>query len=190
FWRSARFLPKVAGSVFCAGSSKRADVRNKKISEETQSGTRLRKAICTSGLTGVIILLVAAFPKVAFSAALRVSGSGNTGPFQTNTALKYENVFTNFGSSYNPSTGVFMAMVKGVYYFHFTAFSIISGGASTNVVLMKNGERSVSIASSAAVLQLEAGDNVHVQLMAGTLVYDDMGYYNSFSGFLLFPITP
>uniref|UniRef100_A0A8C9SEI4 C1q domain-containing protein n=1 Tax=Scleropages formosus TaxID=113540 RepID=A0A8C9SEI4_SCLFO len=152
---------------------------------ETQSGTRLRKAICTSGLTGVIILLVAAFPKVAFSAALRVSGSGNTGPFQTNTALKYENVFTNFGSSYNPSTGVFMAMVKGVYYFHFTAFSIISGGASTNVVLMKNDS-----ASSAAVLQLEAGDNVHVQLMAGTLVYDDMGYYNSFSGFLLFPITP
>ncbi|XP_023691208.1 complement C1q-like protein 3 [Paramormyrops kingsleyae] len=141
-----------------------------------------------------------AVPRVAFSAALRESGSGNIGPFQTDTALKYAKVFTNIGSSYNPSTGIFTAMVKGVYYFRFTAFNNIDGTANTNIVLMKNTERTVSMwdkagqdfndsASTAVVLQLEVGDNVYVQLKSGTYVYDDLGFYNSFSGFLLFPIT-
>ncbi len=44
-------------------------------------------------------------PQVAFSAALRDSGSGNTGPFTTVTPLKYKRVFSNTDNSYNPSTG-------------------------------------------------------------------------------------
>lgn len=44
-------------------------------------------------------------PQVAFSVALRDSGSGNTGPFTTATPLQYKRVFSNTGSSYNPATG-------------------------------------------------------------------------------------
>ncbi|KAJ8344782.1 hypothetical protein SKAU_G00289750 [Synaphobranchus kaupii] len=140
-----------------------------------------------------------ALPKVAFSVALRESGSGNIGPFQTDTVIQYKKIFANIGNYYNPSTGIFTAMVRGVYYLRFAAFNNLDMTANTNVVLMKNGERTVSIwdksgqdandsASNAVVLQLEVGDNVFVQLKANTQVYDDLGYYNSFSGFLLFPV--
>ncbi|KAJ8363056.1 hypothetical protein SKAU_G00118870 [Synaphobranchus kaupii] len=138
-----------------------------------------------------------ALPKVAFSVALRESGSGNIGPFQTDTVIQYKKIFANIGNFYNPSTGIFTAMVRGVYYLRFTAYNDMT--ADTNVVLMKNGERTVSIwdksgqdandsASNAVVLQLEVGDNVFVQLKANNRVFDDLGYYNSFSGFLLFPV--
>lgn len=45
-------------------------------------------------------------PRVAFSAALLDTGSGNTGPFTTAVPLKYKRVFSNTGSSYNPATGM------------------------------------------------------------------------------------
>lgn len=44
-------------------------------------------------------------PQVAFSATLRDSGSGETGPFTTATPLLYKKVFSNAGNCYNPSTG-------------------------------------------------------------------------------------
>lgn len=42
---------------------------------------------------------------MAFSAALRESGSGDTGPFTTATPLQYKRVFSNAGSNYNSATG-------------------------------------------------------------------------------------
>ncbi|XP_014015132.1 complement C1q-like protein 3 [Salmo salar] len=133
--------------------------------------------------------------KVAFSAALRTSGSGYIGPFTTHTPLQYKRVFSNFGSGYNPATGIFTAMVKGVYYFRYTMF--YNGNANAVVALMKNEEFLVSTwdavsgrtedsASNAVIVQLEVGDNVFAQLSANRNVYEDGGNYNTFSGFLLF----
>lgn len=63
---------------------------------------------------------------------------------------------------------------------------------------MKNNERVVTvwdtsstdqhdIGSNAAVLSLEVGDLVYVQLYANRKIFGDSNYnYNSFSGFLLF----
>ncbi|KAL0992789.1 hypothetical protein UPYG_G00098410 [Umbra pygmaea] len=136
-------------------------------------------------------------PNVAFSANLRESGSGDTGPFTTNTPLQYKNVFANTGSSYNPATGIFTATVKGMYYFRFTVMNNLNSTPNSVVCLTKNGQRLVSVwdttgtdahdsGSNAVVLPLEVGDNVYVELQANRVVYDDTMNYNTFSGFLLF----
>ncbi|XP_063048869.1 complement C1q-like protein 2 [Engraulis encrasicolus] len=138
-------------------------------------------------------------PRVAFSAALRDSGGGNVGPFSVATPLKYKRVFSNTGSSYNPSTGVFTAQVKGMYFFRFSMFSNTIGHSNSIVSLMKNGERLTSVwdttgadghdmGSNAVVIAMEMGDNAYVELLANRMVFDEYMNYNTFSGFLLFPM--
>ncbi|XP_044036082.1 complement C1q-like protein 2 [Siniperca chuatsi] len=138
-------------------------------------------------------------PQVAFSAALRESGSGNTGPFTTATPLQYKRVFSNTGNSYNPSTGIFTAVVKGMYFFRFSMFNNLNPVPNSVVSLMKNGQRLTSVwdtsgsdgndmGSNAVVIPLEVGDNVYVELLENRMVYDDGMNYNTFSGFLLFTI--
>ncbi|XP_059204613.1 complement C1q-like protein 2 [Centropristis striata] len=141
--------------------------------------------------------MIGATPQVAFSAALRDSGSGNTGPFTAATPLKYKRVFSNTGNCYNPSTGIFTAVVKGMYFFRFSMFNNLTPTPSSVTSLMKNGVRLTSVwdtsgsdandmGSNAAVIPLEVGDNVYVELAANRLVYDDSMNYNTFGGFLLF----
>ncbi|XP_075942811.1 complement C1q-like protein 2 [Anarhichas minor] len=139
--------------------------------------------------------LTAGKPQVAFSAALMDSGSGNIGPFNTNTPLKYKKVFSNTGNGYNPSTGIFTALVSGTYFFRFSMHN--SHVANSVVSLMKNTERLVSVwdtsgndsndmGSNAVVIALQVGDSVFVELQANREVYDDIMHYNTFTGFLLF----
>ncbi|XP_070991446.1 complement C1q-like protein 3 [Oncorhynchus clarkii lewisi] len=144
--------------------------------------------------------LSTAQPKVAFSAALRDSGGGHIGPFTTNTPLQYKRVFSNTGSSYNPATGIFTAMVRGMYCFRYSMYSNNSGRPNSVVSLMKNSEMLVTTwntddsmnvhesASNAAVVQLEVGDGVYIQLWANRVLYDDRNNYNTFTGFLLFTV--
>lgn len=137
----------------------------------------------------------AASSKIAFTATLESS----VGPPERYTSLKYQRVLTNIGKGYNPATGIFTATVRGVYYFRYTMFNNIVGHPNSVVLLMKNGQRMVSSwdtaggdandsASNAAVLQLEVGDNVYVQLFRNRLLYDDGMFYNTFSGFLLYSL--
>ncbi|KAK6471554.1 complement C1q-like protein 3 [Huso huso] len=144
---------------------------------------------------GSLSICFPALPKIAFSAALVESGSWIIGPFNTDTNLVYKKVFTNIGNCYNPSTGIFTVMVKGVYYFRFSAYN--DGTPNTNAAMFKNSERIVSIwdtvgednedsASNGAVLELQVGDSVYISLHAQRVVYDDINHYNTFSGFLLF----
>ncbi|KAL2091148.1 hypothetical protein ACEWY4_013411 [Coilia grayii] len=142
--------------------------------------------------------LIQGKPKVAFSAALLDSGSGDTGPFSVPTPLMYKMVFSNTGSSYNPSTGIFTAQVKGMYFFRFSMFNNQSPTPSSEVTLMRNGQPLASVSdttgpdphdmgSNAVVIKLDVGDNVYVELGANRIIYDDGTMnYNTFSGFLLF----
>ncbi|XP_051556608.1 complement component 1, q subcomponent-like 4 like [Myxocyprinus asiaticus] len=134
--------------------------------------------------------------KIAFSAALLASGSGQTGPFDTSKTLTYKKVFSNVGDAYDSNTGIFTAPVKGVYYFRFYAHC--HAGRTSAVTLYRNSQSQCSIhswkptsngnASNGIVLTLEKDDQVYTQLWGKTWVYDDASSYTSFSGFILFPL--
>uniref|UniRef100_A0A8C6V6F3 C1q domain-containing protein n=1 Tax=Neogobius melanostomus TaxID=47308 RepID=A0A8C6V6F3_9GOBI len=138
-------------------------------------------------------------PKVAFSAALYETGSGDTGPFNTATPLKYKKVFSNIGSNYSPATGIFTATVKGMYFFRFSMFNNLLSTPNSVVRLMKNSDPVVTVwdvsgsdandmGSNAAAFLLEVGDTVYVELVANRQIYDDGANYNTFTGFLLFTL--
>ncbi|KAI2645119.1 Complement C1q-like protein 4 [Labeo rohita] len=134
--------------------------------------------------------------KVAFSAGLLESGTGNTGPINAAKTLIYKKVFSNIGGAYDSNTGIFTAPKKGAYYFRFYAHS--HGGTNMAVSLLKNGKTQCSVfawkptsngnGSNGVVLTLETGDQIYTQLWANTWVYDDPASYTSFGGFLLFPM--
>ncbi|XDV25905.1 hypothetical protein PO909_029731 [Leuciscus waleckii] len=124
------------------------------------------------------------------------SGDGYIGPFTTEITLTYRNVFTNIGNAYNPVTGVFTAPLKGAYMFRISVFG--QGPTPASVVIFKNGERVVVAddvqaqdrlnSSNGVVLILEVGDVVYVRLWSGRRLYDSKSNYNTFSGFLRFPL--
>ncbi|XP_078018947.1 uncharacterized protein LOC144458936 isoform X2 [Epinephelus lanceolatus] len=135
-------------------------------------------------------------PKVAFSAGL--TDAGHVGPFNTEITLKFSKVFTNIGQAYSPTTGIFTAPVRGVYYFRYTVWGVSTStwfGAHLyhNEKSMAfnedyNAESSHVSVSNALVLQLEKGDVVYMTLHPGRTIKDDLHNRTIFSGFLLFAL--
>ncbi|XP_072550455.1 complement C1q-like protein 2 [Salminus brasiliensis] len=136
--------------------------------------------------------------KVAFSAALG-QPAGLRGPFGQETTMIYKNVLTNVGNAYNPSTGIFTALVKGVYYIRFTASVYDNNSSNMGLNLYKNekhimhlGENSIDgiakHASSGITIELMQGDQVYTRLPPNYVLWDDSFFRTSFSGFFLFPL--
>ncbi|KAM4610081.1 complement C1q-like protein 2 [Polymixia lowei] len=134
--------------------------------------------------------------QVAFSASLLASGSGHTGPFNTQTTLIYKHVVTNIGNAYNPNTGFFIAPVRGAYHFQFYVHGHGHPSHGSGVVLFKNGhhifvayehQATYSVNPSNGVsLLLEKGDIVFIRLLQNTRIYDSGNHHSTFSGHLLF----
>uniref|UniRef100_A0A3B3TUK1 Complement C1q-like protein 2 n=1 Tax=Poecilia latipinna TaxID=48699 RepID=A0A3B3TUK1_9TELE len=130
--------------------------------------------------------------QVVFSAA--TGGNGAIGPFSQPQTLVFRTVITNIGNAYNQHTGVFVAPVRGIY--HFAFYYHASGLHPSYVHLMKNSD--IVVLSSdqqtandgadnggnAALLELQQGDQVYVQLVANNHVWGN-NYHTTFSGFLL-----
>uniref|UniRef100_A0A671TNM4 C1q domain-containing protein n=1 Tax=Sparus aurata TaxID=8175 RepID=A0A671TNM4_SPAAU len=156
---------------------------------------RVRKANKYTNVTHLSALLTLRKPKVAFYTAL--TNAGHLGPYNTDITLKYSKVFTNIGNAYNPSTDFFTAPVKGVYYLQFTVFGHHADRLAVHVYknnqkIMANGDYNHNMVdkyfTKSLVLELTAGDEIHLVLPSDHSVYDDIYNFSTFSGSLLFTL--
>lgn len=76
-------------------------------------------------------------PKIAFYAGLRKQQEGSE-------VLKFDDVVTNVGNYYEPSTGKFTCPLPGIYYFTYHVLMRGGDGTSMWADLKKNGQVSMS----------------------------------------------
>lgn len=102
------------------------------------------------------------------------------GPFGVNQAsqLIFTNVITNIGAAYNAKTGKYIVFTT-IGNKNKDAFSL--NGASD---LKGSGEH----VSNEFILELKEIDVISTVLPQHMGFYDTMFFYNTFSGFLLFPL--
>lgn len=135
-------------------------------------------------------------PNIAFDAML----SHDYVHGDQQAVLKFDNVLTNVGNAYNPSTGIFTAPTDGTYLFN---WSIRTGYLASIVTkLMVNGKMVQAThtdssldqanqfdahSSKTAILTLIEGDKVYIENypQRGTIHSDDNGQ-SGFVGTLLF----
>ncbi|XP_042187908.1 complement C1q-like protein 3 [Callorhinchus milii] len=129
-------------------------------------------------------------PKIAFYAGLRRPHEG----YET---LKFDDVVTNLGNHYDPTTGKFTCSIPGIYFFTYHVLMRGGDGASMWADLCKNGQvrasaiaqdadQNYDYASNSVVLHLDAGDEVYVKLDGGKAHGGNNNKYSTFSGFIIY----
>ncbi|XP_013988215.1 complement C1q-like protein 4 [Oncorhynchus tshawytscha] len=130
-------------------------------------------------------------PKIAFYAGLRKQHEGSE-------VLRFDDVVTNVGNYYEPSTGKFTCPLPGIYFFTYHVLMRGGDGTSMWADLKKNGQVRASAiaqdadlnydyASNSVILHLDVGDEVCVQLDGGKVHGGNTNKYSTFSGFLIYP---
>ncbi|XP_062592244.1 complement C1q-like protein 2 [Saccostrea cucullata] len=128
---------------------------------------------------------------VVFCASSSSSVSGISDGF----ILKFSSVNINLGNHYNPTNGIFIAPVHGLYMFHWTMQCYYSGsihcstGLRVNNALkgqIRSGEEAsgyLHIGSNTVFVEVEAGNHVWIENES----YDNVYIYHdsSFGGLLL-----
>ncbi|KAM9835763.1 complement C1q-like protein 2 [Aulostomus maculatus] len=130
-------------------------------------------------------------PRIAFYVGLK-------NPHEGYEVLKFDDVITNLGNLYDPSTGKFTCHVSGIYFFTYHVLMRGGDGTSMWADLCKNGQvrasaiaqdadQNYDYASNSAVLHLDSGDEVYVKLDGGKAHGGNNNKYSTFSGFMLYP---
>ena len=96
----------------------------------------------------------------------------------------------------NCSTGLFIALVRGVYHFEFYIYGHGSSSPGAGAVLVKNGKHVFNSyqrqstgclnSSNGATLLLEVGDVVFLREWKENRIFDNENCHTTFSGHLLF----
>ncbi|XP_029135266.2 cerebellin 18 [Labrus bergylta] len=139
--------------------------------------------------------------KVSFKATMDSRLGPCFGPFNTDVPIPYSLVALNDGNGYNPSLGAFTAPRSGVYLFSFTVYSSVGSGERLyhQIQMKKNGVDMVGVwennredgedsATQVAILDLQNGDQVYMELMSGRKLCDHL-QYNIFTGYMVYPST-
>ena len=96
------------------------------------------------------------------------------------------------GGGYSKNSGHFLVSTPGIYQFTWNTLSDMNYNAVT--ILKKNGqvvayahsgENRETMAGNSVVLQLTQGDEIWIDLRAGSTFYKVYGPYNTFSGVLV-----
>ncbi|KAJ8013054.1 hypothetical protein DPEC_G00049320 [Dallia pectoralis] len=129
--------------------------------------------------------------KIAFYVGLK-------NPHEGYEVLRFDDVVTNLGKHYDPSTGKFTCQVSGIYYFTYHVLMRGGDGTSMWADLCKNGQvrasaiaqdadQNYDYASNSVVLHLDSGDEIYIKLDGGKAHGGNNNKYSTFSGFILYP---
>ncbi|XP_061188888.1 complement C1q-like protein 2 [Saccostrea echinata] len=117
------------------------------------------------------------------------------GGISTEYILKFPTVITNVGNHYNPTDGIFIAPVHGLYLFYWTMQCYHSGSAHCSTALkidnslkgkIRSGENAGSYyhtGSNTVIVEVEAGEHVWIENVHYSNA--DIYAYSSFGGTLL-----
>ncbi|XP_055006834.1 complement C1q and tumor necrosis factor-related protein 9A isoform X2 [Boleophthalmus pectinirostris] len=131
-----------------------------------------------------------------FKSAFSVGLTAQTKLPAANAPIRFDKIIYNVQNHYDLQTGRFTCSVRGAYYFtyHITVFSrnvkvaLVKNGAKI-IHTMDNYQSSEDQAAGGAVLHLEVGDKVWLQVAGGELfngLFADEDDDTTFSGFLIF----
>ncbi|XP_051554312.1 complement C1q-like protein 3 [Myxocyprinus asiaticus] len=143
------------------------------------------------GITGVISAATYnTIPKIAFYAGLKKQHEGYE-------VLKFDDVVTNLGNHYDPSTGKFTCSIPGIYFFVYHVLMRGGDGTSMWADLCKNNQvrasaiaqdadQNYDYASNSVILHLEPGDEIYIKLDGGKAHGGNNNKYSTFSGFMVY----
>ncbi|XP_049896815.1 major antigen-like isoform X29 [Epinephelus moara] len=182
------------GTRLTATESKTSDLEKENADLQTRLSSSESELLLSKSRIDQLERENAERPKVAFYTALT---EGFIGPYNTDITLTFSKVFTNIGNAYNPATGFFTAPVKGVYYLQFTVCGNLTGLMGVQLYknkqrMMYNGEwkeaSHLKYMTNSAVLELMAGDEIHLVLPSSYAIYNNGDNHSTFSGSLLFTL--
>uniref|UniRef100_A0A673IS68 Complement component 1, q subcomponent-like 3b n=1 Tax=Sinocyclocheilus rhinocerous TaxID=307959 RepID=A0A673IS68_9TELE len=144
------------------------------------------------GVTGVISAATySTVPKIAFYAGLKKQHEGYE-------VLKFDDVVTNLGNHYDPSSGKFTCSIPGIYFFVYHVLMRGGDGTSMWADLCKNNQvrasaiaqdadQNYDYASNSVILHLESGDEIYIKLDGGKAHGgNNNNYYTSSVSYIIF----
>lgn len=168
---------------------------------ETRQGASSASLSYSAKVIHVSLLFFScAFPgnRSVFSVSLsNSSGLICYGNFSEEKRIKYTHTFINPNNHYDEQTGIFTVPYKGTYSISVTIYIEGSGHRKVCGSLQVNGKEVAKVIddktqdkedSSTVVLtmELDAEDQVSVNLPIGCNICYDQNHYNTFTGFLLY----